>query len=164
MKTFIDFSCLIKVFSSRVRFLLSEAKYINNHPNLRRSLPEAFNLRTNDYDVNSGRFVDQRSPQQFHDTRTYSQSTNPPLKVYQPREDPSLFYHTDAYRKEIMEKNVKNTEVIFAYPGNEVVRMNEIKYNFRKPFNKRFRDLDQDVNIITKGEEVSIDLRSYRFN
>lgn len=148
-----------KSIFSRVRFLASEAKYKNNNPNRRRSLPEAFNLRTNDYDINSGRFVDQRTQQQFQDTRTYLQSTKPPLKVYQPREDPRLFYQTDAYRKEIMGKNVNNNQVTFAYPGNEVVRITEQKYSsIQKPFKKRLRDIDQKV-IMMKGEEVLLTLK-----
>lgn len=99
--------------------------------------------------------MDPRSPLQFRDTRAYSQSTKPPLKAYPPREDPRLYYQTDAYRKEIMGKNVNNNEVIFAYPGNEVIRVSEKKYNIRQPFNKRLQDLDQEVNIITEGEEIS---------
>lgn len=153
-----------EIFFCRVRFLAAEAKYKNNRPNRRRSLPEAFNLRTNEYDVNNGRFVDQRSPLQIHDTRTYSQSTKSPIKVYQPRENPRLFYQTDAYQKEIMGKNINNNEVTFAYPGIEVVRYNEKKYNIRQPFNKRLRDLEQEVNIVTEGKEVSPDFESCRCN
>lgn len=156
-------SCLIKIFSSRVRFLTTEAKYKNYRPSRRRSLPEAFNLRTNEYDINNGRFVDQRSPLQIHNTRTNSQTTKPPLKVYQPREDPRFYYQTDAYRKEIMSKNINNNEVTFAYPGNEVVRFDENNYNIRQPFKKRLRDLEQEVSIITEGEEDRLTL-SYRCN
>lgn len=95
--------------------------------------------------------MEQRSPLQFHEIRTYSQRPRPALKIYQPREHPRFFYQTDAYLKEIVGKNINNHEVTFAYPGNEVVRLSEKKYNIRKPFNKRLRDVDQEVESIMKG-------------
>lgn len=94
-------------------------------------------------------------PLKFH--QTYSQSLKPPLKVYEPREDPRLFYQTDAYRREIVRKNANHYEVTFAYPGHEVVRLSEKKYRIRKPSNKRLRDLRQKVDI-TKGEGYPVTL------
>lgn len=145
-----------------MRFLGTGANNINNRPIPRHTLPEAFNIRADDYVINSGQFVNQRSQLQPQNKWTHPQSLKPPLKVYEPREDPRRFYQSEAYRREIVKKNVNNNEVTFAYPGNEVIRFGENKYSIRRPFNRRLRAQDQEVNIVMKGEEVSTDNGNYK--
>ncbi|XP_023947656.2 uncharacterized protein LOC112052707 [Bicyclus anynana] len=87
--------------------------------------------RTNDYDDHSG-FPWLRPPM-------YVLHASPPttaddeetvFKTYQPREDPKLYYQSEAYLKEINDQNA-NKEVTYVYPGWEVVRAGE-KYRLPK--------------------------------
>ncbi|KAI8425686.1 hypothetical protein MSG28_011494 [Choristoneura fumiferana] len=83
-------------------------------------------IRSNDYDDHSSWYQHPRAPiPVVHDTPTAAGS-EAPLQVYQPREDPRLFYQSDAYLKENGAKNVKN-EVSYIYPGRDVIRAGEDK-------------------------------------
>lgn len=80
--------------------------------------------------------------------------TSPPkaIKVHQPREDPRLFYLSDAYAKEINEKNLNN-EVAGVYPGRDVVRANGHGYydyhRHNRPMPSRLTD--RTLNSINEG-------------
>lgn len=76
-------------------------------------------LRSNDYDDHSSWY--QHTPAlPPHGAET----SKVPVKIHQPREDPRLYYQSDAYLNEHVREKV-NEEVTFVYPGRHVVRAGE---------------------------------------
>ncbi|XP_039759008.1 uncharacterized protein LOC120633028 isoform X2 [Pararge aegeria] len=100
---------------------LTHRRYSSNQN--RRSLESNRIIRTDDYDDRSGGVAWLRTPMHvaYAPKTTSSNDEKNPLKTYQPREDPKLYYQSEAYLKEIHGQNV-NKEVTYIYPGWEVVR------------------------------------------
>lgn len=80
-------------------------------------------FRRNDNDHYSSRFSELRPPVHVrYDTPSLTEEKAG--NVHQPREDPRLFYQSDAYLKETNRENLNN-EVSSVYIGRGVVRANE---------------------------------------
>lgn len=67
-------------------------------------------------------------------------------KVYQPKEDPRLFYQSDAYIKEANRKKLNN-EVSSIYIGRGVVRAGEVNRRRSLPIRAR----DNELNSVDEG-------------
>ncbi|CAG9796676.1 unnamed protein product [Diatraea saccharalis] len=90
--------------------------------------------RSNNYDNYSSRY-----------SGGFSSNSPETIKVYEPREDPRLFYQSDSYIKESNNKNINRT-VSEIYPGREVVRPDE----FRSHSLPIFAD-ERNSNLIDSG-------------
>ncbi|XP_045780487.1 uncharacterized protein LOC123877672 isoform X2 [Maniola jurtina] len=96
--------------------------------------------RTNDYDDSSSRLARLRAPMHIvHAPKTTSSNhVEDVFKTYQPREDPKLYYQSEAYLKEINGQSI-NKEVTYIYPGWEVIRAGE-KYRIPKHLLRSIED------------------------
>ncbi|XP_047985057.1 uncharacterized protein LOC125225397 [Leguminivora glycinivorella] len=121
---------------------INRVKQISNQVPLEK-LQENTILRSNDYDDHSSWY--QRAPV----PPTYAAETSKtPVKVHQPREDPRLYYQSDAYLNEHVREKV-NEEVTFVYPGRDVVRAGE------RAELSRIRSKDVD-SFAAQAHDVSI--------
>ena len=126
--------------------LLPKEGYHSRSPNYhsRRSILTDHNKR-NDYDYYSSRFSKLRTPMHVrYDAPSLTEEKTG--KVYQPREDPRLFYQSDAYIKETNRKNLNN-EVSSIYIGRGVVRAGEVNRRRSLPIRAR----DNELNSINEG-------------
>ncbi|KOB75947.1 ATP-dependent DNA helicase [Operophtera brumata] len=122
---------------NRVRLLTngkSHHRHSSKNPHSRRSILQ--HQFRNDNDYHSSGLDKLRPP--MHYVSAPSSTTPKALKVYQPREDPRVFYQSDTYAKEVNENSLNN-EVTAIYPGNDVVRAGE-DYNYRRPYPARLRE------------------------
>ncbi|XP_053617925.1 uncharacterized protein LOC128679592 isoform X2 [Plodia interpunctella] len=62
-----------------------------------------------------------------------------PIKFYEPREDPRLFYQSVEYLQEIAPKDLNN-EVSYIYPGREVIRPDEMSRLRIRTFDPNLQD------------------------
>ncbi|CAH1639651.1 unnamed protein product [Spodoptera littoralis] len=125
---------------NRIKLLPNEG--FHNRPtnyHSRRSILTDHNRR-NDYDYYSSRFSKLRPSVHFrYDTSPLTEEKAG--KVYQPREDPRLFYQSDAYIKETNRKNLSN-EVSSIYLGRGVVRADEVNHRRSLPIRMRDNELN----------------------
>lgn len=132
-------------FIFRIQLLPKEGypgRALNYHS--RRSILTDHNRR-NDYDYYSSRFSKLRAPVHVrYDAPSLTQEKTG--KVYQPREDPRLFYQSDAYIKETNRKNLNN-EVSSIYIGRGVVRAGEVNRRRSLPI----RMSDNEFNSAHEG-------------
>ncbi|CAD0194736.1 unnamed protein product [Chrysodeixis includens] len=103
--------------------------------------------RRNDYDHHSRRLTKLRTPlRAVYDPSSLTEAKTG--RVYQPKEDPRLFYQSDAYIEETNRKNLNN-EVSSIYLGRGVVRASEQN---RRSLPIRLRD--NELNSI--GKDVCV--------
>lgn len=144
LKVKFKYSCLV----FRIKLLPKEVSYsshsrASNYQNRRSILTDR--NRRNDYDHYSSRLSKLRPPMHVrHDTPSLTQEETG--KVYQPREDPRLFYQSDAYIEETNRKNLNN-EVSSIYVGRGVVRAAEQHRRRSLPIRMR----DNEFNSIHEG-------------
>lgn len=126
--------------------LLPKEEYHSRASNYhsRRSILTDHNRR-NDYDYYSSRISKLRTPLHVRN-HTPSLTQEKTGKVYQPREDPRLFYQSDAYIKETNRKNLNN-EVSSIYIGRGVVRAGEVNRRRSLPI----RMTDNEFNSVDEG-------------
>ncbi|XP_028156190.1 uncharacterized protein LOC114349826 [Ostrinia furnacalis] len=136
---------------NRVKLVSNEAvpapPEYTNHP---RRYPEPYSQykRSYDYDYRSGGHAPPlsavQSLQSLHGTSEVPAAKT--IAVYQPREDPRLFYQSSSYLKEIDRKNLIG-EASSIYPGREVVRAGKT-YGLRSLETRR---MDRNANMISPG-------------
>ncbi|XP_041975102.1 uncharacterized protein LOC121730216 isoform X2 [Aricia agestis] len=126
---------------NRIKILANEVPAPPSH--YRRS------LSTNDYDDHSGRHPLLYPPlPQASEAKAEAEA----LKIHQPKEDPKLYYQSEAYLKEINQKNYVN-DVSHVYPGREVIRANEAPLPLMKHDMRR---------LLRQGSELCIKCPSDR--
>lgn len=109
--------CRVKRLPPAIPGLSSSYKQIRR-PSLEK---EQIVIWSNDYDDHSSWYQHPRAPIPVVHVAPTTTGSKAPLQVYQPREDPRLFYQSDAYLKENGAKDVNN-EVSYIYPGKDVIR------------------------------------------
>ncbi|XP_049877298.1 uncharacterized protein LOC126374650 [Pectinophora gossypiella] len=110
---------------NRIRLLREETATSLNSSHERRSISEAYQFRTNDYDDHSSGHFGPPPSLRLHIPKFQPKTTKAPIKVHQPREDPRVFYQSASYIKEVNGQDMNN-EITYIYPGREVIRANEV--------------------------------------
>ncbi|XP_021187325.3 uncharacterized protein LOC110374078 [Helicoverpa armigera] len=140
---------------NRIKLLPKEG--FHSRPTNYRNLPANYHsrrsiitdhYRRNDYDNYSSRFTELRPPLHIrYDAPSLTEEKTG--KIYQPREDPRLFYQSDAYIKETNRKNLNN-EVSSVYIGRGVVRAGEVSRRRSLPIRLRDNEsnnIDEDICV-----------------
>ncbi|XP_072944479.1 uncharacterized protein [Epargyreus clarus] len=137
---------------NRLRRLRNEDNLFYSSPvynPARRSIDFDSIRRSNDYDDSSSGLSQPRPSLHFlyPPPTPYPKNT---INFHQPREDPKLYYQSEAYLKKINFKNIDH-EVAKVYPGREVVRAGE--YERPRIFQRKIRRED---NRIYSGHDKCI--------
>ncbi|XP_068626807.1 E-selectin-like [Battus philenor] len=102
----------------------NESSYTGRSENHVRSFLDSNLYRSNDYDDYSSGVAEPRTPMHIPYPGPSYTDAKTPIKIYEPREDPRLYYQSDEYLKEVIGKSI-NYEVTNIYPGREVIRIGE---------------------------------------
>ncbi|GBP22043.1 Sushi repeat-containing protein SRPX [Eumeta japonica] len=112
------------------------------------------NLIRNDNDNRGSGFLRPQAYQRLPEPAPYVEP-RPTLKVYEPKEDPRLFYQSDAYLKEALSGQV-NKEVAETYPRNDVVPVDSGTNSETVMASMRYEDRGRNQRILGSMRNMCI--------